>query len=186
MDTTLATIEYLDAARSPALACADGDVMADVISAITCMGDPRAWAHARHVAAWAARLGSYFPEAGDPVVLRRCGMLLEVEPRVLETVSMLRPCAPVVAEFQAFALGAMTHRRPSPATGILAVADEFDRLVFPQSPFAEALTPRDALLALHDVMGAQFPAVVTVLGRMLGEMRARTSRRTGGVGDVIR
>lgn len=99
-----------------------------ILIAATCE-DANAYAHARHVGEWAARIAAELPRAPSPAFMRRCGVLAGVDPAILARLPEVRKCAPVVRAFQRLRMGGNRGAETRTAALIVAVADEFESLL---------------------------------------------------------
>ena len=80
------------------------EAVIDAVLSVTVGGEARAYAHARHVGQWCARMAAGLPSGPDPVLARRVGVLADVDPAVLDRVDEVAHLAPYVRDYQAAAL----------------------------------------------------------------------------------
>ncbi len=113
-------------------------VLDAVLLALTA-GNTRAYARARHVGEWCARMAAELPSAPAAAFMRRCGVLARLDPRAFDCIAELREYAPVVRAFQRGA--------ECTETRVIAVAEEFDSLVFDRAK-DHRCAPSDALRML--------------------------------------
>lgn len=109
--------------------------------------DEWSYAHARHTGEWAARIAAQLAFAPAPCFARRCGVLAEIDPAVIERVREVRECAPVAREFQEMRVGEAAADMHA-ATVIVAVAEEFDSLIFAADDNRRH-SPNDALRVMR-------------------------------------
>lgn len=90
---------------------------------------PQSAVHARHVGEWAARIAAELSCAPSPAFMRRCAVLANLNPAILETLPEVRDCAPVVRAFQGARMQKAGNGELRSAALIVAVADEFQSLL---------------------------------------------------------
>jgi hypothetical protein len=101
------------------------EAVIDAVLAVTYAGDAAAYAHARHVGEWCARIASVLPTFGPgPQFARRVGLLADLDPSVLERIPELKHLAPGVRHYQALAMQETVEA--GTISMIVATADEFD------------------------------------------------------------
>lgn len=175
---TLATLERLEAERklrsipAPLLESswaleAQTEAVVDALLAALAGGNDREYAHARHVGEWCARIAAELPCAPAPAFLRRCGVLADTDPAVLERIREVRDCAPVVRSFQRMQLCADTIGGiDSAGARIIAVAEEFDSALFAADE-ERRYSPGDALRMLIQTADEHTRPIVEALRRAL-------------------
>lgn len=108
---------------------AQTEAVIDALLICSMAADRCAYVHARGVGEWAARIAAVLPGAPSPAFMRRCGVLADLDPTVLEKIPEVRYCAPAVRAFQRLRMGAKAGVEAHIAALIVAVADEFDSLL---------------------------------------------------------
>lgn len=108
---------------------AQTEAVIDALLVSSTASDGRMYVHARSVGEWAARIAAALPCAPSPAFMRRCGVLADMDPSVLERLPEVRYCAPVVRAFQRLRLSGEDGAEVRSAAIIVAVADEFDSLL---------------------------------------------------------
>lgn len=180
LDLTLATLERLEATRRlqsiPAALLesswaleAQTEAVIDALLAVTAAGD-RAYAHARHVGEWAARIAANLPCAPNTAFMRRCGALADLDPATLERVREVRDCAPVVREYQRLRMRLEAPDEIRTAALIVAVADEFDSLIF-DCDDEDRHSPNDALRVMTACADTESRDIVAALGSAAKHVR---------------
>lgn len=140
LDLAIATVDRLEAERrlrslppnlleSAWALEAQAEAVVDALLVATAQGE-RGYAHARHVGEWAARIVAELSFAPSSAYMRRCGVLADIDPAIVERVREIRECAPVVRAFQRLRMAVEGPGEIRTAALIVAVADEFDTLVF--------------------------------------------------------
>lgn len=174
LDLTLATLDRLEAERrlrsipvdllesSWALE-AQTEAVVDALLAATAP-EERAYAHARHVGEWAARIAGVLPYAPGAAYMRRCGVLSDVNPAILERLREVRDCAPVVRAFQRFRMADEGPGEIRTAALIVAVTDEFDSLIF-DCDNERRQSPNDALRMMIQCASEENRPIVDALRR---------------------
>ena len=181
--STIATLERLEAERK--LRCIPAELLEstwaseaqieaviDAILLATMVGDGRAYAHARHVGEWAARIAAEVPDAPSPAYIRRCGVLAAVDPAVLERVREVRDYAPVVRMLRRLRMYDIDIADVRTEALIVAVADEFDLLTFACDDELR-YSPKDALRIMARRANDERHAIVSAL--------LRAVRKTSGI-----
>lgn len=176
LDFTLRGLDRLEAERRlrslPAEVLANSwagqaqtEAVADALLTAATLDRPAAYVHARHVGEWAARIAACLPGAPNAEFMRRCGVLAELDPEVLERLPEVRECAPVVRAFQSRRLGQDAGGSLAQAAGrIIGVADEFDSLAFaPQAP--RRISPGEALRMLQRAVTPENAEIVRALAQ---------------------
>ena len=142
------------------------EAVIDAVLAVTFGANVSAYAHARHVGEWSARIAGALSFGPDPTFARRVGALSESDPQALERIAELEHLAPYVREYQAYALEGGAN--PRAMSLIVAAATEFDSRIAPDvnghAPSARAVlaamlraadpTARPILEALASAAGA--------------------------------
>ena len=105
------------------------EAVIDAVLAIALGGDVPAYARAREVGEWSARIAAALENGPDPAVARRAGALRDLDPAALERIPELRVLVGIVREYQHYA-GA-SGRSAGTTALIVAVADEFARRIAP-------------------------------------------------------
>lgn len=151
---TLSTLDRLEAERKlrsmPAsllesswARATQREAVIDALLTVLTSGSPSAYAHARHVGEWSARIAQHVVSGPDASFLRCCGVLSQMDPGVLERLPEVRKFAPVVRTFQSIRMGQdATGGIARRAALIVCVADEFDSLAFGSAD--ARLSPSDA------------------------------------------
>ncbi len=91
------------------------------------MGDAAAYAHARHVGEWCARIAGSLACGPDRQLARRVGVLAGADPAALERIDELVRYAPFVRDYQSWVM--LETKNPRTTSLIVSVADEFDTRV---------------------------------------------------------
>lgn len=104
------------------------EAVIDALLAATTHDAPQSAIHARHVGEWAARIAEQMPCAPSPSFMRRCGVLADMDPLILEKLPEVRDCASVVRAFQRARMQRQ-HGELRSAALIVAIADEFQSLL---------------------------------------------------------
>ncbi len=138
---TYATLDQLEAERKlrsiPACLLestwtreAQVEAVVDALLVATTVDDLRAYAHARNTGEWAARIATALPCSPGAAFMRRCGVLADVDPAVLQRVPEVREYAAVVRAFQALRVaGIGEDDGVQTAALIVATAEEFDAMI---------------------------------------------------------
>ncbi len=147
------------------------EAVIDALLAAATAGDERAYAHARHVGEWCARIAANLPCAPGAAFMRRCGVLADLDPAVLERVRDVRDCAAVVRAFQRLRI--VEEREPEVLTAalIVAAADEFDALIF-EADEERRLSPSAALRTICAAANEQTRPIVRALVQTLRNVPA--------------
>lgn len=151
---------------------AQTEAVIDALLTATSVGKPGAYGHARQVGEWAARIGVHVANAPSPAFLRRCGVLADVDPWVLERLAEVREFASTVRAYQSMRIGAPVGDGPQrTAARIILVADEFDSLAMGAdvTPPAEALRimQRHATAEVRPFVSALLQAVKSARGGLV-------------------
>ncbi len=142
---------------------AQTQAVVDALLVCSTSADDRAYAHARHVGEWSARIAAEVPCAPEPAFMRRCGVLADVEPVVLERIPEVRDCAPVVSAYQRLEMsGDVLGGFETAAARIIAVAGEFDSLIS-TADAERRYAPADALRMMARTAGEQKRPLVNAL-----------------------
>ncbi|MHB8148227.1 MAG: hypothetical protein ACYDGM_13345 [Vulcanimicrobiaceae bacterium] len=105
------------------------EAVIDAVLAVSVGGDVPAYARAREVGEWSARIAAALEDGPDPAVARRVGALRDADPAALERIAELHGLADFVREYQHYAI---EHGRNAGIIVLIAiVADEFAQRISP-------------------------------------------------------
>lgn len=141
------------------------EAVVDALLIATATGDDRAYAHARHTGEWAARIAGELDFAPSAPFVRRCGVLADVDPAIVERVREVRECAPFVRAFQELRVG-QGRAEVQTAALIIAVAEEFDSLIFACDE-DDRYSPGDALRMMRNCADDHTTPIVQALLRAI-------------------
>ncbi len=99
------------------------EAVIDAVLAISAGSDTSAYAQAREVGEWSARIAGALKAAPDAARARRIGVLRDLDPEALKRIPELRDLAAPIRDYQRYAIGG--DDRAGTLTLIVAVADEF-------------------------------------------------------------
>jgi hypothetical protein len=140
------------------------EAVADAVLAITYTGDAAAYARARHVGEWCARIAAALPNGPEPALARRVGVLSDVDPAALERIAELEYLALYVREYQSTAiLGTDCVRTMSL---VLAVAVDFSERISPDSRDVSA-SPTRVLLEMYTQCDSRWLPILDALSHAL-------------------
>lgn len=177
LDSTLDELDRLEAQRklrSIPAALLDGawvleaqqEAVVDALLITAAAGDERAYAHARHTGEWAARIAAELPFAPRPAFARRCGVLAELDPAVLECIPEVREVSAAVRAFQRLRMSKSVEPDVQAAALIVAVADQYDGMIF-AGPETKRCSPKDALRMMLRTADAAAIEIVQALRRAI-------------------
>jgi hypothetical protein len=154
----------------------------DAVLAVTQGGDAKAYAHARHMGEWCARIASALSDGPEPPLARRVGVLADVDPAVLERIEELKHLASYVRGYQEYAIEGLRHI--DAMCLIASVADEFES----RASLAErsgSHVPRSTIVAmLSEADDAKRPIVEALLRATYGVRTSlKCASRSGGACD---
>lgn len=139
------------------------EAVIDALLMLWADGDASAYAHARHVGEWSARIAAALPCGPGATFMRRCGVLAGVCPAVLARLPEVAAYASGVEQFQAFAMsGPRSDVEISAAALIIAVADDFDSRIFVGATNGR-VAPREALQAMYAHADEQTRSILEAL-----------------------
>jgi hypothetical protein len=107
------------------------EAVIDAVLAVTYAGNATAYAHARQVGEWCARIATALPYGPEPSFARRAGVLADVDPVALERIAELKHYAACVREYQLSSIEDIDG--VTTIAMIVAAADEFDGRIGPDS-----------------------------------------------------
>lgn len=177
---TLATLDRLEAERklrvmpTEFLECgwaleAQREAVIDALLTASTASRPSDYIHARHVGEWSARIAQRTDSALHASFMRRCGVLAEIDPDVLDRLPEVREFAMVVRAYQSIRIGEdMTDGIARTAALIVAVADEFDSLAF-EPDIERRCSPNDAIRMMSRCAEEKNRAIVQALMRAVRE-----------------
>lgn len=142
------------------------EAVIDALLVFSTAADTRMYVHARNVGEWAARIAAKLPCAPSPAFMRRCGVLSEVDPAILERLPETRDVALAVRAFQEIRMAEDTiHGVARIAALIVCVAQEFDSLAFGAPD--RRVSASDALRMLQRTASNETREVVRALALVL-------------------
>lgn len=165
MDLAFAEVQRLEKERrlrsipsrvlesSPTLE-AQVEAVIDAVLTATLDDNMRAYVHARNAGEWAARIAEMLPEASSARFARRCTVLADCNPTVLERLPELRPYAPTIRAFQR----AQMSSRFADSDGdpididllVMFVAQQFDDFIVDAATQGRSLRAAMTALKLSD------------------------------------
>lgn len=140
------------------------EAVVDALLAAWGYAAPETVVHARHVGEWAARIATELPRAPSPGFMRRCGVLANLNPAIIEKLPEVRDCAPVVDAFQRLRMCVRGASEVRTAALIVATADEFDTLAF-GADANRCVSPLEALRVIMRCADEESHEVVQALVR---------------------
>jgi len=123
------------------------EAVIDAVLAVTFGADAAAYAQARHVGEWCARIAGGLAYGPDPSFARRVGVLGDVDPVALERIRELQHLATYVREYQIYAM--QGSENPRTLSVIVAVADEFATRIA-QENHGRAVSPNSVLRTMME------------------------------------
>ncbi|HUZ48420.1 MAG TPA: hypothetical protein VMW12_01625 [Candidatus Dormibacteraeota bacterium] len=99
------------------------EAVIDAVLVLSVGSNTSAYARAREVGEWSARIAGALKDAPDAVRARRIGVLRDLDPAALERIPELRNLAGPIREYQRYAIDG--DDRVGTLALIVAVADEF-------------------------------------------------------------
>jgi|SRR5579863_5165124 len=137
------------------------EAVIDALLAATVDGDAKAYARARQVGEWSARIAAALPLGTDAQLARRVGVLANVNSCVLERIPELQHIAPYARAYQSRA--ALTHDCYRTMVTIVTVADYFE------SRLVRAIDHGGGVASVIDSMSSSCdPAVLDALRTCVG------------------
>jgi hypothetical protein len=99
------------------------EAVIDAVLVLTVRGDEKAYAHARHVGEWCARIATALPVGPEPSLARHVGVLARADPSALERIEELKHLGSYVRDLQSAMSSGRSNCRS--ASAIAMVANEF-------------------------------------------------------------
>lgn len=151
------------------------EAVVDAVLAVTVGADAKAYAHARRVGEWCARIAAGVRCGPDPSFARRVGALHKIDPRALERIPELRHLARYVRDYQHSASEGTEN--PQVLSAIVAVAEEFDSRVAPDEG-GNCTSPQ---LVLRSMLSSADKNSRTVVQALMKTLRISENSRTTAV-----
>ena len=137
------------------------EAVVDAVLAVTYAGNAAAYAHARHMGEWCARIAKNLTFGPDPSFARRVGVLAEADPQLLSTLPELEAFSIYVRAYQT---ARMEREDATVLSLVMIAADEFERCI---SAFASGHgpSPKSVLVSMLQHSSQKMAAVFEALER---------------------